>query len=155
MRRNVFTIIAKDNIDLNARSTKVKDHFHGISMTQMQFLSKDVLGDVQQPLYNLKKMMESDQDSSTPKKITAQNKLKLPDDYTAFKEMSSNKTFFSPVCTINIEYVSFPSVEFDRGKTKEISWLQQVESSKVETCEAWSTFHSKSISNDESIKELL
>ena len=34
----VFTIIAKDNIDFNARSTKVSNHFHGISMTIMQHL---------------------------------------------------------------------------------------------------------------------
>ena len=32
-----FTIIAKDNIDLNAISTKVKKHFHGICVTTMQF----------------------------------------------------------------------------------------------------------------------
>ena len=32
-----FTIITKDNIDLNAISTKVKKHFHGISVTTMQF----------------------------------------------------------------------------------------------------------------------
>ena len=31
----IFTINAKDNIDLNAISTKAKKHFHGISMTIM------------------------------------------------------------------------------------------------------------------------
>ena len=39
-----FTIIARDNIDLNARSAKVKTHFHGISMTTMQFQSKENQG---------------------------------------------------------------------------------------------------------------
>ena len=37
-----FTIIARDYIDLNATSTKVKKHFHGVSMTTMQFPSKEI-----------------------------------------------------------------------------------------------------------------
>ena len=39
LKLNVFTIIAKDNIDFHAKSTKVSHHFHGIGMTLMQFLS--------------------------------------------------------------------------------------------------------------------
>ena len=39
-----FTIIAKDNIDLNAISTKVKKHSHGISVTTMQFPLKENQG---------------------------------------------------------------------------------------------------------------
>ena len=38
-RKNLFTIIAKDNTDVNSKSTKVGQHNHGISMTIMQFLS--------------------------------------------------------------------------------------------------------------------
>ena len=37
-----FTIIARDYIDLNPTSTKVKKHFHGVSMTTMQFPSKEI-----------------------------------------------------------------------------------------------------------------
>ena len=33
LRKELFTIIAKDNIDLNASSTMIHQHFHGISMT--------------------------------------------------------------------------------------------------------------------------
>ena len=40
-RLDLFTIVAKDNIDVNARSTKVASHFHGISMTIMQFPSEN------------------------------------------------------------------------------------------------------------------
>ena len=39
-----FTIIAKDNIDLNAISIKVKKHFHGICVTTMQFPLKENQG---------------------------------------------------------------------------------------------------------------
>ena len=48
-----FTIIAKDNIDLNAISTKVKKHFHGISITSMQFPSKEKQAVKQNVIYDL------------------------------------------------------------------------------------------------------
>ena len=38
-RKNLFTIIVKDNTDVNSKSTNVGQHNHGISMTIMQFLS--------------------------------------------------------------------------------------------------------------------
>ena len=64
---DVFTIIAKDNIDLNARSTKIKQHFHGISMTVMQFPQTEIKKNTPEPLYDL---------STEPRK-----KLQLPHDY--------------------------------------------------------------------------
>ena len=36
-RKNLFTIIAKNKIDVNSKFTKVGQHYHGISMTIMQF----------------------------------------------------------------------------------------------------------------------
>ena len=41
--KNLFTIIVKDNTDVNSKSTKVGQHYHGISMTTMQFLSNEML----------------------------------------------------------------------------------------------------------------
>ena len=37
MQENLFTIIAKDNIDVSSESTKAEQHYHGISLTIMQF----------------------------------------------------------------------------------------------------------------------
>ena len=37
--KNLFTIIARDNIDVNSKSTKVGQHYRGISMTIVQFFS--------------------------------------------------------------------------------------------------------------------
>ena len=48
-----FTITAKDNIDLNAISTNVRKHFHGISMKTMQFPSKENLSVKQNVTYDL------------------------------------------------------------------------------------------------------
>ena len=38
-RKNLFIIIAKDNTDVNSKSTKVGQHYHGTSLTIMPFLS--------------------------------------------------------------------------------------------------------------------
>ena len=37
-QKNLFTIIAKGNIDVNSKSTKLGQYYHGKSMTIMQFL---------------------------------------------------------------------------------------------------------------------
>ena len=53
--KNLFTIIAKDNIDVNSKSTKLGQHYHGISMAIMQFLSNENYSGLQQTLYDLSK----------------------------------------------------------------------------------------------------
>ena len=54
-RKTLFTIVAKDNIDVNSKSTKVDQHYHGISMTIMQYLSNENYNGLQQTLYDLSK----------------------------------------------------------------------------------------------------
>ena len=39
IKNGIFTVVAMDTIDLNARCTIVKSHFHGISMSILQFPS--------------------------------------------------------------------------------------------------------------------
>ena len=62
-----FTIIAKDNIDLNPISTKMKKHFHGISIKTIQFPSKE------KEIYDLSRLNNS-------------KKLALPEDYEIISE---------------------------------------------------------------------
>ena len=38
-RKNLFTITAKGNSDVNSKSTKVGQHYHRASLTIIQFLS--------------------------------------------------------------------------------------------------------------------
>ena len=45
LKKNVFTIIAQDNIDKNTRSNTASSHYHGISKTVMQFPKADIPGD--------------------------------------------------------------------------------------------------------------
>ena len=85
-----FTITAKDNIDLNAISTKVKKHFHGISMTTMQFPSKENQAVKQNVIYDLSLLDNS-------------QKLSLPEDYEIISEppYRRNMPLSLPVCTTN------------------------------------------------------
>ena len=86
-RLNQFTIIVKDNIDVNAKSTKVEFHYHGISFTLMPFLTELFIGESQEPLYDLSKQPT--------------RKLQLPESYSNFKELTfkTNAPLFSPVPT--------------------------------------------------------
>ena len=133
LRFDLFTIVAKDNIDLNGRSTKIKDHFHGISLTQLQFPSTTDIGIKQEALYDL----------GADKPI---RKLKLPDDYVAFKDVpcGTKSSLFMPVCTTNIDYHQFTNTEFDKGRNAEISWLESAEKTQ---CIPWSSFHSTTTSS--------
>ena len=54
-RKTLFTIVAKDNIDVNSKSKKVGQHYHRISMTIMQYLSNENYNGLQQTLYDLSK----------------------------------------------------------------------------------------------------
>ena len=45
LKMNMFTVIAKDNIDKNARSNTASSHYNGISKTVMQFPKTDIPGD--------------------------------------------------------------------------------------------------------------
>ena len=108
-----FTIIAKDNVDLNAISTKVKKHFHGITMTFMQSPSKENQGVKQNVTHDLSLLDNS-------------KKLALPEDNEFISEppYRKNTPFSLPVCTINIKYLNYQDTLFKTEFNKEIAWLK-------------------------------
>ena len=122
-----FTIIAKDKIDLNAVSTKVKKHFHGISMTIMQFPSKENQGVKQNVIYELNLLRNS-------------KKIALPEDYEIISEplYRKNTPLSLPVCTVNIEYLNYQDALFKTEFDKEIAWLKSFDSNSL----PWSSYHS-------------
>ena len=73
-RKNIFTIIAKDNIDVNSKSIKTGQHYHGISMTIMQIFSNENYNGLQQTMYDLS------EESS--------RKLELPQSYKKFQAIT-------------------------------------------------------------------
>ena len=44
LRKSIFTVVAKDNIDFNATSSTAVKHFHETSVTVMQFSLAENLG---------------------------------------------------------------------------------------------------------------
>ena len=86
LKLKLFTIIGKDNIDLNSSSTKLKQHFHGISMTTMQFPSESNPAVPQETSYNSGAVANT-------------QKLKLPDEYICLKDIpfGCNSPLFAQV----------------------------------------------------------
>ena len=62
---------------MNSKSTKVGQHYHGISMTTMQYLSNENYNGLQQTLHDLSK--------------ESSRKLELPESYTNFKQLPFKK----------------------------------------------------------------
>ena len=91
MRKNVFTILAKDNIDLNARSIDAKSDYHGTSFSGLQYHNQEnpesMLQRTFEDLPSVLKRLES-----------------LPKEYSEVPELSSNhKSDISvQVCTANL-----------------------------------------------------
>ena len=130
-RKNLFTIIAKDNIDVNSKSTKVGQHYHVISMTIMQFLSNENYNGLQQTLYNLSKK--------------SSRILELPESYTNFKELPFKKhsPLLAPVSTYTNNI--FDNKNNDEAIKDEIDWLDQVSLSNLENCSSWSKHYSAQV----------
>ena len=127
MRKKLFTIVAKDNIDVNAKSTKVSSHYHGISFTIMQFMMDKNCGILQEKLYDLSE------------KLT--RKLVLPEEYTEFRPFPfrTSTPLFYPKCNATVEK---NDDYFKAALCEEIEWLDVISSSNSETCSPWGMHHS-------------
>ena len=133
IKSGIFTVLAKDNIDLNARSTIIKSHFYGISMSILQFPSYSNPGQPQDYDFD-----GFDSISNKSKKIPS-----LPAEYKKVQELSSyNKTpLFSPVCTVNVKCDEI-GIDLDIAKMEELKWLDlMIDTSSVEMGMAWSKYH--------------
>ena len=91
MRNNVFTILAEYNIDLNARSTDAKSHYHGTSLSGLQYPNQENPGSMLQITF---------EDLPTVSKKLGS----LPKEYSEAPELSSNHKcdISAPVCTVNL-----------------------------------------------------
>ena len=82
LRKNIFTIIAKDNIDHNARSSTATKHYHGTSFSVFQFSTFECPGE---------KISQTDQHPSITK---SQLKKSLPVSYIEVRKfLSPPKSF--------------------------------------------------------------
>ena len=111
VKLHTHTTIAKDNIDLNSQSTIIKSHFHGISMSVLQFPTLLNPGISQQ--HNLAE--ESDIHTTTSKKIPS-----IPSDYIEFKDLPyyDKSPLFAPPCKFHVPYEDVK--EFNTAKLEEV-----------------------------------
>ena len=91
MRNNVSTILAEYNIDLNARSTDTKSHYHGTSLSGLQYPNQENPGSMIQITF---------EDLPTVSKKLGS----LPKEYSEVPELSSNHKcdISASVCTVNL-----------------------------------------------------
>ena len=91
MRKNVFIILTKNNIDLNARSTDAKSHYHRTSLSGLQYPIQGNPGSMLQitfeDLPTISKKLES-----------------LPKEYSEVPELLSNhkSDISAPVYPVNL-----------------------------------------------------
>ena len=62
LKQGIFTMVMKDNIDINGRSLFVKSHYHGTSLSIVQFPTNE------NPGINLENGLSSEQSKSNSKK---------------------------------------------------------------------------------------
>ena len=111
------TIITKDNIDHNARSTTATKHYHDTSMTAMQFIAEGDCGEDQIPL------TEDQQNVVNPSKKV----LQIPSSYMQHETFYLKKSkFYAPVCTINIPEEYSDNERYNKVIDEEIKWLDNV-----------------------------
>ena len=131
LKRKVFSIIAKGNIDHNARSTTATKHYHGTSMTVMQFLSEDNRDETQSRIEKI------EEESSHSKKV-----LQIPPSYTQPEHFYwKKKKCYAPVSTVNIPEEYLDNNIYDKGIESELNWLNDI-CLQTEFL-PWATYHSE------------
>ena len=135
LRKDIFTIVAKDNINFNATSSTATKDFHRTSMTVMQFPSHDNVGN--ENIISESTHLLAKQQDKTSKKLR-----KIPENYTTVRPFNIRKTpLFAPKIKVDI------SQYFDDGeflafeKSKDIEWLQKI--ANIENIISLSKYHSE------------
>ena len=140
LKRNVSTIIAKDNIDKNARSNTAFSHYHGISKTVMQFPKADIPGD------NLAIHPINEKDDHD---LTS-----IPSSYSIVPQVYQGKEPLHPQVLTFQGTVNGLAEVFKQALIEEYRWLETV----VETHQnesiipSWSKYHSNKERNAPSVK---
>ena len=123
-KENLFTIIAKDNIDLNSSSSTASSHYHGACMSLLQFPDAENMWTVID--YNYEKS------ENTSLKVD-----KLPTEYANVENLhlSALRDIFIPVTTVNTIDIDNNVLQNAINEKKE--WLC---SYKINN-DCWSSFH--------------
>ena len=92
--KNVFTILAKDNIDLNASSTTATNHYHGTSMTMLHFTAINAPGELYAS--DFKEQVKTQYDTLEINRIPeSYSKLQIP-------HIRASKDIYFPLSNTNL-----------------------------------------------------
>ena len=135
LRKGIFTVGAKYNIDKNSTCTISKSHYHGTSISLFQFLTIEKIGTERDYV----KFVNIPSGES-------KGVRELPSFFSDVKEIKdSPKTFYAPLLTVNIPDHMIDSTEILKiARIDEFQWLQFV--SDLDTFEpytSWSVYHSR------------
>ena len=133
LKKNLFAVSAKDNIDFNATSSTAVQHFYGTSMTVMQFFSKENLGD--EILCNNDIEFTSNMTDITSKKV-----FQIPESYTNAEQLNVCKTpLYAPYIKADTARYNDNRNYIKSEKYREIEWLQTVCTSDCFV--SWANYH--------------
>lgn len=111
-------MMAKDNIDVNAKSNFVTSHFHGTSTTIVQHITCENRG---------QHLPEPEMSSSST--LGKSRKLApLPEKYSKVQDIlphTKDDVIRAPLCLVNVDdLTSFPQA--DDGLIQEVFWIEKV-----------------------------
>ena len=141
-KKGLFTILAKDNIDKNATSTLAKSHYHGTSISILQFPTSSNNG--------------ADLPSTeSPEILSSSNKLApLPKQYSYVKPIPykpGQGDLFAPVCTVNFDNEN-DMANLERSIDEEIVWLDNsfpLSINPLPSTKSWAQHHAAYKRNDD------
>ena len=114
LRKFIFTVMAKDNCDLNATSSTATQHYHGTSISVMQFPSDKNNGE------------EIPKPKVTEKRTTSKKVQCLPSSYVETKAVYFPKDpLYAPKCE-NVSDKYEISELYSQEYSNEIDWLEEV-----------------------------
>ena len=132
LKKKIFTIIAKDNIDNNATSTTATKHYYRKSFSVFQFPSVAFPGDM---------ISYPDELSLTTKSSNSKKVNSLPSPYTEirrFLSLSTSLTFLTAPIPI---LPDFDSLVHQQGVKEEYEWLESAYNNKISYWVPWGKHH--------------
>ena len=130
LKKGIFSVIAKDNIDKNTRSTMITSHYHGTSLSVFQYPTKDNPGIVRDHSFI----------DHYSKKLDG-----LPKEYIDVGPLPRShmgSDLYAPLCTMNLpSYFEFlPDLKMTMEL--ELEWLESVSNSlNFGKSDLWSKHH--------------
>ena len=140
LKKGGFMVLVKDNIDKNASANLIQSHYHGTSITLVQFLDDS-------PSNNSNQDFSIDYIDKThsSKKLTL-----LPAEYTNPSHVNKSKLsgdLYAPLCCVNFEDTNLDQLE--EAMNDEFKWASQFAASYDQN-KSWAQYHINNLSENSS-----